>query len=754
MVIVRLILSENLSQLRRALIGDVELERHGMGNVRPFARFLRPKIGPAQSVRLRDAATRSTGLPKRLESDRFRSEMVAIGAILADMIGAWSRRRLVLAIIVTTLALACFPLASRADDLRRGVPVLLVDDPLELAALEGAGYGISSAFGATNGGTNQALLAQSPAYRDIAAVIHADVDEIQTDMAAHGRKLFKATDANVGRVIDLGWLASPIAHYALAGVVNRIDRRDFLALEGEAQSCGEVRFIYRLSYDFDDKVRHRRFISRLPFNFNVVYTIPRGEAADCGAAARSFIPDKDVPVSRVPAWLAAGPLARDKLKLGQIEFNAQVVRFPSGMETEFGGQALYLMRIFKVVDGRAIEQPLENTPDVARLSSNAAARKALVDYVTTNLPAIDRGVFAVPEELLARRALSYSTFGSERFANHPYAQILREADFSNDSFAGLNFIRTPRALIERLDNASCTGCHQTNATAGFHLIGRDPVEVPAINRVKIGVSPHLFAELPRRRAYVEALAADAAPDLFRPLSSAPKANWAGDKPIYDAAAVGMPCLMDGDAGNFSGGWRCAANTACHIIARDAKLPLGFGQCAAARDQDMFSGHPCLEGDIETNSHPYLDHFKIGRQFAAFSATITDHSYSCRPPELGVPGGAAYRKCTDADRAFEKFNGGPAPTELCGFAGGKSFDDCVATNDFAACLGKSIVRGNRQTCGGDRFCREDFMCQEMPGDVANVERIEGYGYCSPTYFLFQMRIDGHPDPRGQIQSNAR
>jgi len=39
MVIVRLILSENLGQLRRALIGDVELERRGMGNVRPSPDF-------------------------------------------------------------------------------------------------------------------------------------------------------------------------------------------------------------------------------------------------------------------------------------------------------------------------------------------------------------------------------------------------------------------------------------------------------------------------------------------------------------------------------------------------------------------------------------------------------------------------------------------------------------------------------------------------------------------------------------------
>jgi hypothetical protein len=39
-----------------------------------------------------------------------------------------------------------------------------------------------------------------------------------------------------------------------------------------------------------------------------------------------------------------------------------------------------------------------------------------------------------------------------------------------------------------------------------------------------------------------------------------------------------------------------------------------------------------------------------------------------------------------------------------------------------------------------------MCQALPdgipggGDIA-----KDFGFCSPTYFLFQMRIDNHPDP---------
>ena len=39
-----------------------------------------------------------------------------------------------------------------------------------------------------------------------------------------------------------------------------------------------------------------------------------------------------------------------------------------------------------------------------------------------------------------------------------------------------------------------------------------------------------------------------------------------------------------------------------------------------------------------------------------------------------------------------------------------------------------------------------MCQALPSDLPDVGRVAGLGYCSPTYFLFQMRLDGHPDPR--------
>jgi hypothetical protein len=39
-----------------------------------------------------------------------------------------------------------------------------------------------------------------------------------------------------------------------------------------------------------------------------------------------------------------------------------------------------------------------------------------------------------------------------------------------------------------------------------------------------------------------------------------------------------------------------------------------------------------------------------------------------------------------------------------------------------------------------------MCQALATDILDsTEVAKDFGFCSPTYFLFQMRIDNHPDP---------
>ena len=112
----------------------------------------------------------------------------------------------------------------------------------------------------------------------------------------------------------------------------------------------------------------------------------------------------------------------------------------------------------------------------------------------------------------------------------------------------------------------------------------------------------------------------------------------------------------------------------------------------------------------------------------------------------MPGGLAYRKCNDKDRSFASFKPGAAfPPEICGLTGGKAFDVCVATGKFDECLAGAVQRGNRASCSADHFCRDDYICQAFPPDTPGASKLKGVGFCSPTYFLFQMRIDNHTTP---------
>lgn len=633
-------------------------------------------------------------------------------------------------------------------------PALDVTDVGLLKEIEAGGFRFSDAIGAAGADSLATLHEKSAVYRNLAETISADVNALRAEMKSNGRPLFEVTDGNVGRVMDLRWLRSPYARLRLVGVVNRLDKRDF----DLGETCGETRFIYRMAYQIADPAFPKPLSSRMPFNVNVVYSVKKPAGEDCAAAARAWIPDRDLSTPRERlGWLTAAPLNPSKLTLKQIEINAQIVRFPSGQETEFGGQAAYVLRIFRAEqrDGRLTLVPklLENTPDVERIRNDHALRAKLVDYLNANIVGVDRGVFVLPDEFLTTKAISYSTFGSARLANHPFAQFLIPNDFVGADYSKTSFVKSPRGVIERLDNASCMGCHQTNATAGFHFIGFDDAATSSLNRLKMAVSPHYHAEQKRREAYVKAVAEQRAPNLFRPLSSAPPADWRdiiAGPPRFARAEAGMACLAESAKDAFDSAWACGTGLSCQTLSSNVSAPVEFGQCLLRDQKQIFSGHPCLTGQILNGAVPYNDKFKIIRQINSFAQRPTATQYNCRPPKIGVPAGIAYRQCTGDDKAFEGFTAhGKPPAEICGLAGGKLFDDCVATNNFNKCLSASVVRGNRPTCGRDTFCREDYMCQGLPDDIPGVERVKDYGFCSPTYFLFQMRIDGHPDPLKKV-----
>lgn len=643
------------------------------------------------------------------------------------------------ALVIAAVVALLVPCGARAEQ-----PVTVVDDPSVLAALDAKGFSFAAVFSVDGKDDLKTLYDEAPAYHAIVEMVAGDVAGLRAEMKAGGRNLYEVTDGNVGRIMDMRWLKTDAARFRLVGVVNRLDRRDFATLNGD-KSCGEVRFIYRLAYSF--RKNGKVLASRLPFNFNAVYSVAPDADGGCVGVAGRWTPQLDEAVDA--GWLAGGPLEPEELTFKQLELNAQVVRFPSGQETEFGGQAAYLMRIFGIGGATVSEKPLENTPDVARLSEDAVLKKKLADYVRANVGPVDLGVYEMPDEFRAKKVISWSTFGSARQANHPFTSLFEPTDFAGLDYSGLKLARTPEALVERLDNGACQGCHQAGSAAGFHFIGRDDRTTSPLNRIEVGISPHLHAEIPRREAWLRATIEGKEPNRFRPFSFAPPAEWrdAGEV-AYAPAEMAMPCLMPEDAARFGQTWQCGGGTVCTPLATASGVRTKLAQCLLPKDSKaVFSGHPCLAGSIASNeAQPFNDRYTITGQFAAFASDISRTAYTCRPPKIGVPAGIAYRACDDKDRTFAAFKAGkPMPNEICGLVGGKKFDTCVATNNFDQCLGGAVNRGNRPACSADHFCREDYMCQSLPPDTPGAAKVKGIGFCSPTYFIFQMRIDNHATP---------
>ncbi len=647
-------------------------------------------------------------------------------------------------------------------------PVVNVLDPATLHDLESHGFSLGDLLGDGSLTKTSDLTKKSAGWRDVMQVIGSNLTHDKNDQLVSGSgdipdlvsKLrgfndqsheYKITtpannsaypylverDGDEPRHFDPRWLSSEYGALKLVAVVNRLDRVDITR-----DSCGEVRFIYRLSY------KSKTSSSSLPFFVNVVEQYPK--KASCAEFAK--------------AWMSPFTKAALKdLSFRQLETNFQSVRFTSNYMKDFGGQAMYMQRIFRRFGDRLTPVALENTPDLAAFEKNPALLKNLVSDLKAGLLDLDRGILNLPEKYLAKLSISWSTLGRARSVNRPFTELfekhrdlLREIDISK-----LTYIRSQEALFERLDNLSCMGCHQSGGTAGFHMLGAaDPDFSHPFNRQEVALSPHALAEISRREQYTRDVAAGRAGNPFRPHSTFSSAKWTSTgAPSFDKLKVGALCFAQP---TFYGQPACDCRKT--VSGSSARL----GECVAAKPT---AGSVCWMGDLTDTHldslHAFTDKWKLTGPVLKDRGT-----YSCVLPSSGAPLGRMSRRCTLDE---ENFNVDITrdTTEVCANQGGQGFDMCAASGDSGACLETKVARSMLDTCSSDRTCREDYICQKFPdyqkiskadyvrkknGKLINdstpdkingakiaAARDRGVGFCVPTYFLFNMRLDGHPSP---------
>lgn len=579
--------------------------------------------------------------------------------------------------------LALLALLALAPALARAEPLVLVTDRAALADLEANGFDLGSRLGGGPARDN-ATLARGP-FGLVAARIDAELQAAKRADPEAGVGVARFTH----RLFDARWLRAPWARFELVGVVDRLDRKPFVG------GCGDVRLVYRLAYDKDGGA------SRLPMTVSVELRAPD----DCAEAARRWRPPADLAGANLGAWLrsAGGPLGVTG-PIDLVQVNLQSVRWPSAVRPDLGAHAEYLLLSFRPENGALRPAPLENSPDVARLARDPKLRADLVAWLRANLDAVDDGTFLLPERFLTDRSVSVSPRGLARRANRPWLSILKPADLDGLELAGRRTIASPAALVRRLDDATCVGCHQARSVAGFHLLGEDAADSDAANALALPGSPHLFAEVRRRARLVAALADGKPGDFRRPLS---------DRADDDPGDAGAHCGR-GDPGFAR--WTCAAGLSCD--AYDApKDDDAVGVCLPPKPR---LGDACEVGPVVANRDPHRDRVVAPRARPCPDAAV------CNQNSVGFPGGMCTAGCDAGD-------GGT----VCGkIAILRGFNDCLARREpFARCLADNATPAALRACDASTPCRDDYLCARAASP--------GKGACIPPYFLFQMRVDGHP-----------
>jgi hypothetical protein len=582
-------------------------------------------------------------------------------------------------------------------------PTLLVSDPEALRVVsESVGDFGALVLGADTLGANNATLAKHPLYRALMSVIEADVQKVVASDPQAG----VAIRGHAHRLFDVRWLHASSARFELVAVASRLDRHFF-----NPEACGEVRLVYRLGYRQSE--REVVLASRLPMTLAVeLRADPADQPGACASAARRWFLPRGLKGRALGSQLvaSAGPLSAAQItraRIVQVVSNVQTVRWPSAVRPALGGHAEYVLRAFAWDASRQTYRPrkLENTPDVARIARDPALRARLVSWLREpdKLTSIDGATVRLPDEFLAESVVSVTPRGLARRNNRPFRSLLEPSEFRGLDLSKLRFASSPEALVRRLDDLTCSGCHQARSIAGFHLLGDDRTDATPGNALYTGSSPHTLSELARRGAYTTALANQRPVDLSRPFAE--RATVGDD-------GYGAHCGL-GDPGFHA--WRCAPNLTCDAYEATA----GESTVGVCLPSSAGTGDPCEPARVRADRDAKRD--GVERASARPCAQV------CEATRVGFPGGMCAASCSDL----------PNDAACGGIAILTPFNDCLARQrPFAECVRDHVRPAGLRACSDLLPCRDDYVCARTA---------QRGGVCLPPYFVFQMRVDGHPTP---------
>jgi hypothetical protein len=513
-------------------------------------------------------------------------------------------------LVIIVVLLGSLPWAHPAQCeplLERGTAIT---DPLALRELDRGRFGLSHVLMPMRSADTPIANSQLFALPSMVPVRKALDAEFERYVARHKDdrpgETIGVGDAYDVQLFDRTMLYSPDSRFVLAGIINRMDRT-YLA---EA-NCGEIRLIYRLVRTDGPATGDVATSPRLPMTLNVVLkakgdraTGREGAAITCAEIARRWLATADSPSTgaRLAEELLSsdGPLDLVKPEnINLIETNLQIAHVPKSATRDF--RTDYLLKVFHY-DARSqvFEQvPLENQIDRTRILADENLKRDFRAWLLDagHFGELDRGTVLIPEKFLATAAIAATPVGFAASNLQPAFGLVQGDDatadpvFKNsdvvaalkkaaDSGLDLQNIRSPAGFERRLNDVTCSGCHQTRGIGGFHFPGVDWTAAHPSNSTIVPGSPHFFGDQIRRRDILMSLRDGRPPDYSRGFSSRPQlrgsTELAGTE--YDDGWGAhcyrqKPDAADNDRSFRS--WTCAEGLACQVVGNASRMGMCF-----------------------------------------------------------------------------------------------------------------------------------------------------------------------------------
>lgn len=450
--------------------------------------------------------------------------------------------------------------------------------------------------------TSDRLFASLPQLKEILPAIDAEFDRyVAQHKAASPSETIGVGESFDVQLFDRAVMKSANTRFVLAGIANRMDR----AYVSE-ESCGEIRLIYRLAR-FEPKPDGSNTATRLPMTFNLVMKARDARQADangkpitCADVARRWLDNGD--------WqeLIGSHAAPYDAMIDRIETNIQISIAPKSALHDFRSD--YLLKVFKYDKATKIfvESTLENQIDRDRILADDALRRDFKAWLLTpaNLREFDRGTVLIPEKYLAKAAVAATPAGLDGSTLQPEFGMMQgegkgegkgedknDPVFTDDDVVGalkqaatrgvtMENIRSVAGFQRRLNDVTCSGCHQTRGIGGFHFPGVDWLTDGASNSTIVPASPHFVGDQLRRRDILTAFAAGKRPDFSRGFASRPQTR--GSRELAGTEyqdGWGAHCSLQnegsGTADKSFTSWTCAKGLTCQAAAASSRIGMCF-----------------------------------------------------------------------------------------------------------------------------------------------------------------------------------